>query len=68
MGGKRKDGRFPARSSLIVVTARAVVAPVRAGSAPHDKPSALSFVDRGDACARPKIPPISLAIRRGPPR
>ncbi|GAA3046132.1 hypothetical protein GCM10010464_08000 [Pseudonocardia yunnanensis] len=68
MGGKRKDGRFPAGSSLILKTVGAAVAPDRAGSAPHDEPAALSFVDRGGAAARRKIHPISLAIRPGPPR
>lgn len=68
MGDKRKDGRFPAGSSLILVTAWAAVAPDRAGSAPHDKPAALLFDDRGGAAAIWKIPPISRAIRPGPPR
>jgi hypothetical protein len=51
MGGMRKDGRFPAGSSLIFATSWAAVAPDRAGSAPHDEPAALCFLDRGVAAA-----------------
>jgi len=68
MGGKCEDGRFPADSSLLSATTWVAVAPDRAGSAPDDKPAALSFVDRGEAAARRKIHPISVAIRPGAPR
>ncbi|GAA1213728.1 hypothetical protein GCM10009608_58030 [Pseudonocardia alaniniphila] len=68
MCDKRKDGRFPAGSSLILVTAWAAVAPDRAGSAPHDKPAAPPFDDRGGAAARSKFPPISRAVRPGSSR
>jgi hypothetical protein len=68
MGAKRKDGRFPAGSSLLFATAWAAIAPDRAGSAPHGKPAALPFVDRVGAGVRQKIHSISVATRSGSPR
>lgn len=62
MSGKREDGRLSAGPSLIFITAWAAVAPDRAGSAPHDKPAALSFVDRGGDAARRTIHPTSVTI------